>query len=700
MEIIKKKICLEPFKSRFNGNMPTVETMEQLSQMGASDGEATRGTETLNNENISVGSANAYYEVYEINDWDEKPYDIVIPEGDALYDLRETLPLVKEYLKDGKVSYGTTIAIKKNDADKTSGDNGEVIYVLRFGQMVKTYSTLRNMILNGSFYRRCKRGAREYWAEIDTQVDEGKTHWEYFFSGDTTFTVESSVNKKDAENGDTIFVTDEAEWFNKTFQSSIKKAKYFVDFAQNRYNGIDKGYKFTVPYVPVSIYLEEEYDDMGVYSTSIEEWVAGKHYYNGDIVYHDNGSGMTAWQLELTDVTSDSPFDLFELTNESVIASMQKTYPEGSIDGVVKYKKDGVEKYYLKKYYDNGKYDDETMLTSFNTSGWTNLDKVDSIIDTEAGITPITAITAITKSYLSTFKLRENAVDDDGVSMPFNLNKSNKVVFPYTTYLCHMHACDDDNVHCDILQKIEISDTPDTGFTYPTNKKPEINVSFFNESGYIRFTYIKDAIYDNNDENPLHVSEPYITYEETYAYTKEKYTCKYTDGGNELVFDWVIYTGSTDDVEIIATVTTLPISDTVTASKKNCGCVIVYERGGDLEPVYYMCQTVFEYIALGKQEMETVENGDIDSNGADDNFSKITYNQKYFDIDSFQDNIFCYKKDALMGMQNSYEDIDASVERGKSAAFERHLILGEVNTFEDLVNYRNDYFGLKKNQNQ
>lgn len=696
MEIIKKKICLEPFKSRFNGNMPTVETMEQLSQMGTSDGTATRGTETLNNENISVESANTYYEVYEINDWDEKPYDIVIPEKeDALYDLKETLPLVKEYLKGDKVSYGTTIAVKEN-ADKntyfTSGDNGKVIFVLRFGQMVKTYSTLKNMILNGSFYRRCKRGTREYWAEIDTQVDEGKTHWEYFFGGDTTFTVEASVNEKEHKTGDIIFVTDESEWFNKTFQSSIEKAKDFVDFAQKRYNGIDGKYMFTVPYVPVSIYLEEEYDDMGVYSTSIEQWVAGKHYYNGDIVYHDNGSGMTAWQL--TGVTSDSPYDLFELTNESVIASMQNTYPEGSIDGVVKFKKDGVEKYYLKKHYDNGGYDDATMLTSFNTSVWTNLDKEDSE-GKDADIT------AITKSYLSSFKLRENAVDDDGVSMPFNLNKSNEVVFPYTTYLCHMHACDDDKVHCDILQKIETGDTPDSGFTvlceYPDNNKPEINISGFSESGYIKFTYIKDAIYDGKQE--LHISEPYITYEETYAYTKEKYTCKYTDGDN-LNFEWVIYIGSTDDVKIIATATTLPISNTVTASKTNCGDVVVYKREGDLEPVYYMCQTVFEYIALGKQEMETVENGDIDSNGGNDNFSKIIYNQKYFDKDSFQDNIFCYKKDALMGMQNSYEDIDASVERGKSAAFERHLILGEVNTFEDLVNYRNDYFGLKKNQNQ
>lgn len=695
MEIIKKKICLEPFKSRFNGNMPTVETMEQLSQMGTSGGTATRGTETLNNENISVGTVNTNYEVYEINDWDEKPYDIVIPEGDALYELKDTLPLVKEYLKDEEVSYGTTIAIKEN-ADKntyfTSGDNGGVIYVLRFGQMVKTYSTLKNMILNGIFYRRCKRGTREYWAEIDTQVDEDKTHWGYFFSDDTTFTVEASVNEKE-HNGDVIFVTDESEWFNKTFQSSIEKAKHFVDFALKRYNGIDEKYMFTVPYVPVSIYLEEECDDMGVYSTSIEQWVAGKHYYNGDIVYHDNGSGMTAWQL--TGVTSDSPYDLFELTNESVIASMQNTYPEGSIDGVVKLKKDGVEKYYLKKHYDNGSYDDEKMFTSFNTSVWTNLDKVDSE-GTDADIT------AITKSYLSSFKLRENAVDDDGVSMPFNLDKSNNVVFPYTTYLCHLHACDDDNVHCDILQKIEIGDNPDSGFTvlykYPDDNKPEINISRFSESGYIRFTYIKDAIYDKNEE--LNISEPYITYEETYAYTKEKYTCKYTDGGNELNFEWVIYTDSTDDVEIIKTATTLPISNTVTASKTNCGRVVKYERGKDLEPVYYMCQTVFEYIALGKQEMETVENGDIDSNGGNDNFSKITYNQKYFDIDSFQDNIFCYKKDALMGMQNSYEDIDASVERGKSAAFERHLILGEVNTFEDLVNYRNDYFGLKKNQNQ
>jgi hypothetical protein len=38
--------------------------------------------------------------------------------------------------------------------------------------------------------------------------------------------------------------------------------------------------------------------------------------------------------------------------------------------------------------------------------------------------------------------------------------------------------------------------------------------------------------------------------------------------------------------------------------------------------------------------------------------------------------------------------IDAHIERGKAGALEKHQILGEIKTFADLENYRNNFFQI------
>ena len=42
------------------------------------------------------------------------------------------------------------------------------------------------------------------------------------------------------------------------------------------------------------------------------------------------------------------------------------------------------------------------------------------------------------------------------------------------------------------------------------------------------------------------------------------------------------------------------------------------------------------------------------------------------------------------------KNVDAYIDRdnNNTASCERHSILGEVNTFDDLTNYRNNYFNL------
>lgn len=55
-----------------------------------------------------------------------------------------------------------------------------------------------------------------------------------------------------------------------------------------------------------------------------------------------------------------------------------------------------------------------------------------------------------------------------------------------------------------------------------------------------------------------------------------------------------------------------------------------------------------------------------------------------------------YRKDYLVGLSEyPTEKIDIVMDRGLSHAFERHLMLCETNTFDDLKNYKNNYFNLQ-----
>ena len=65
--------------------------------------------------------------------------------------------------------------------------------------------------------------------------------------------------------------------------------------------------------------------------------------------------------------------------------------------------------------------------------------------------------------------------------------------------------------------------------------------------------------------------------------------------------------------------------------------------------------------------------------------------------DKFTNTIFntSLSDDRLLG--TSYVDVDLpkiSVDRGTYTAMERHYILGEVNSFDDLEKYRNNIFKL------
>lgn len=72
-------------------------------------------------------------------------------------------------------------------------------------------------------------------------------------------------------------------------------------------------------------------------------------------------------------------------------------------------------------------------------------------------------------------------------------------------------------------------------------------------------------------------------------------------------------------------------------------------------------------------------------------------NMKVGDIWDEEDACTCkvFKDDVLMGLSETPKyEINVEVDRGAASVNERFFKLGECNTFEDLENYGNDYFGL------
>ena len=108
---------------------------------------------------------------------------------------------------------------------------------------------------------------------------------------------------------------------------------------------------------------------------------------------------------------------------------------------------------------------------------------------------------------------------------------------------------------------------------------------------------------------------------------------------------------------------------------------------------YYIKTSLFRYINIDYDKSYRYDN--------ESGFSEIgkkmavmRYNSNQL-LSEFQD-VNGFLDESVLGIQDIKMDVDAYIDRNKNntASFERHNILGEVNTFDDLSNYRNNYFNL------
>lgn len=101
------------------------------------------------------------------------------------------------------------------------------------------------------------------------------------------------------------------------------------------------------------------------------------------------------------------------------------------------------------------------------------------------------------------------------------------------------------------------------------------------------------------------------------------------------------------------------------------------------------------YIPTGDTQGDTNMNEDMVKENRKPKFATVSYiakKEKYSDEDLAKINSFI--KISPIGIQNIKTNIDANIDRGSSALFERLNILGEVKSMRDLENYKNNFFDI------
>ena len=211
----------------------------------------------------------------------------------------------------------------------------------------------------------------------------------------------------------------------------------------------------------------------------------------------------------------------------------------------------------------------------------------------------------------------------------------------------------------------------------------------------ITFDYTIDKIMNVNGDTKAYETASGVNFKESHKYSNDEYICNY-----EGMYCWIEVTDTETTEYPIVNISAMPditlcsasivyhyLGDTI-SRKTDTTTVSVFVQGH-----YYRKTSVFNYVNIDFERtyQYTKESG---VTVVGNNVAQVDYknNQLYGE---FQ-NVEGFADDSIIGIQDFTKDIDAYIDRNgnASASFERHNILSEVNTFQDLENYKNNYFNL------
>lgn len=214
---------------------------------------------------------------------------------------------------------------------------------------------------------------------------------------------------------------------------------------------------------------------------------------------------------------------------------------------------------------------------------------------------------------------------------------------------------------------------------------------FIIESGVSDNSYGLGLIFDENDNviSGLSINPGYITGVSYNVYINDNgivcgdYVEEVTTGSGIILFTYVIgaeiTTGNT-------------YQGGVTYSEEYC-------LGEDEELLFnyegQRLKALFKRILYGKQPDEYKKYKNYQSGKR---YALVTFDSQY-KVESA--NSIFFKEECLIGIDDIKKDSNKPrVERGTSAAFEIHNILGECHSMDDLAKYRNDFFTIKDDEKQ
>lgn len=476
--------------------------------------------------------------------------------------------------------------------------------------------------------------------------------------------------------------------FNRIFRLNNKKRyeKDLWNIANNILDGKYKGERYK-PFMDMPLYIEGEINSMGMFEDSLNMWKPNKDYYVNDIVsYTDENNTTNTYKLKY-----GNKIEYVEISGELYKELALVYYKFYSIA----YSISNFETNILK---DKTKYDESLLKNDgkryiivesnkiyvpyFTCSEEPSNSEYWEIYNGDIDNNPINGdgeyeVSAVLESKLSNVRNFKKTTDENGNVLPFNISDNSiNAEIPYKVGVSniYMSNTEDGFIYADVIDEIVLSykeknnENSEEITKVVTGHTNTLTCEGLNEgSGTIKFTYRIGAIVDGNSV----LENSGIKYEDVYPCSVVTESFAFIPDGNGNIEYSLI------DVEYEDGLNVEDAEYSNTENKKeNIGKIY---KIGDVNNGY-------KYYQLGIK----IKYVKIDYSN---NISSVSYGGKMISDDNFF-NINIIKPSYLDEIEDCTKSVNVTLERGISAAFERHHILSEVNTFQDLENYRNNYFKL------
>ena len=618
-------------------------------------------------------SSNTCVLQYDSNTWGGYCVDVLIPKTS-----NENLPLLRWANKLSSIYHFQEVEV--------TNDNGVIVaYWLRYKNLMMLYRWLINVFIPSiNFYTKCD-GEFKNVSVNDSDL--------IFDSNVLLFNTLFDAEEAGVEEGEIVAITDLYGDLLKKF-IDIETVKEFLMFIDKLLkNGLFSPLSGATPYIDVAFSMDSKYEDLGIMTPLIENWVPKKKYYLGESVLRDN----TQYQLQKCEKNSYDKYELVGSLLDAVLDARERgderyifvnnehNIPSKCFDLSLspfissnngkkisyaycileeKNNETGLISYYLIQPYYNGSYVNGQYCFDINEEHWRKQtvnknycsffrnenDEIAYQCQPMRENTP--EITGITESKLIALKRKVTSVDDFGEVLPFIII--------------------DGSIYGDLYYSIGITNETKYSDCWRGDELTQIRYKEF-DGEYTNETTINTVGAISSDD---------FIYEEGIA-------------------EFTYYIGSQLDVEINGDNITKSRIDYTGVKYVEEWCFIKEEKTVriDGDDVLYI------YIKFYPKENNEYITNNLDINGKTPIYSIVTYYGKEA-MSNDEIHVQNFKDENLLGIQDinmlKYDlqsdkyvnAIDCRIERGIATAFERHNILGEVKSFADLENYRNNFFGI------